>query len=119
MKLEIVRAGGLAGVATRTELDGDALDPNAAESFTSRLRDSGLLASSEPREAAPERTAPAPARHPDELLYELTAQEQGRSHTQRYAETQLPEDVRQLIAWVDARPERSEAIEPPAPALPD
>jgi len=111
MKLEIVRAGGLAGVATRTELDADALDAEAAASFAGRVRESGLLA----RPPQPPERGAAP-RHPDELLYELTAQEQGHAHTQRYAEAELPEDVRELIAWVDGRPERSEAIEPPGSA---
>jgi len=107
MKLAIVRGGGLAGIATRTELDTDALDDEATESFTGRVRDAGLLA------APPEAPEDAvPARHPDELLYELRTQEQGHTHTRRYTDGQLPEDVRQLIAWVDRRPERREAIEP-------
>jgi hypothetical protein len=110
MKLEIVRGGGLAGMATRTELDAKALDAEAAEGFTSRARDAGLLATpSEPRGRAPEREAAV--RHPDELLYELTARDEGRTGTWRYAESQLPEAVRQLIAWVDGRPERTEVIE--------
>jgi hypothetical protein len=114
MKLEIVRGGGLAGIATRTELDANVLDAEAAEGFTSRVREARVLSSSsEPRERASGRE---PERHPDEMLYELTAQDGGRTQTLRYAESQLPEDVRQLIAWVDGRPERSEAIEPLGPA---
>lgn len=73
-----------------------------------------LSTSSEPRERVSGREREM--RRPDEMLYELTAQDGGRTHTLRYAESQLPEDVRQLIAWVDGRPERSEAIEPLGPA---
>jgi hypothetical protein len=109
MRLEIVRAGGLAGLATRTELDAQSLDPRAAESFAEQVRDSGLLATRSAPEAGP---ASETTRHPDELLYEVKAEDRGSTCTHRYSEAQLPEQVRRLIAWVDQRPERDEAVEP-------
>jgi hypothetical protein len=115
MKLDIVRGGGLAGIATRTELDAKALDAATAEGFTSRTREAGILSS--PSAAPAQASGREPeVRHPDEMLYELTAQDGERTHTSRYTESGLPEDVRQLIAWVDERPERSDTIEPLGPA---
>jgi hypothetical protein len=106
MKIEITRGGGVAGFATRTELDTDALAPELAQTLAEHVRDAELLAAAT---AAPEGHA---KRHPDELLYAITAHHEGRARTARYSEAQLPDKVRQLIAWVDDRPERTEAIEP-------
>ena len=106
MKIEITRGGGLAGLATRTELDTNVLAPEPAETLTRRVRDAELLATrpgTPPGDVKP---------YPDELLYEITAHHGGRARTARYSEGQLPDKIRELIAWVDDRPERTEAIEP-------
>jgi hypothetical protein len=107
MKIEIVRGGGLAGIATRTELDSDALAPEPAHALVERVQGAGLDASTSAQSGAR-------ATHPDELVYELTARHGGQATRARYSEADLPEDVRKLISWVDGRPERVEAIEPPA-----
>jgi hypothetical protein len=107
MKIEIVRGGGLAGLATRTGLDIDTLDPESAQALLERVRNAGLL--------GPAASVPpgAGSRYPDELLYEITAYNGDLARTARYSETELPDSVRQLITWVDGRRERSEGIEPP------
>ncbi|WP_037500457.1 protealysin inhibitor emfourin [Solirubrobacter soli] len=91
--MSIVRGGGVAGVATRTQLAADALPPEAGE----RLR---KLAS----EVAP--ADDAGGRRPDELLYKVEVDGVTATHT----ETTLPESVRALIEFVDERPERDDAI---------
>jgi hypothetical protein len=94
--VSIIRGGGMAGIATRTQLASDALPKEACE----RLRE---LASA---------VAPADdggARHPDETLYRVDVDGVTATHT----ETTLPEPVRALIDFVDERPERRDALELP------
>jgi hypothetical protein len=91
--VSIIRGGGMAGVATRTQIASDALPKEACE----RLR---TLASA----VAP--ADDAAVRHPDETLYKVEVD--GR--TANYTETTLPEPVRALIAFVDERPEREDGL---------
>jgi hypothetical protein len=94
--VSIIRGGGLAGIATRTQLASDALPREAGE----RLRE--LASAVAPGDAAA-------GRHPDETLYKVEV----NGLTATYTETTLPEPVRELIAFVDERPERRDAVEPP------
>jgi hypothetical protein len=96
VKVSIVRGGGVAGVATRTQLAADALPRDAGE----RLRE---LASA----VAP--ADDAASRSPDELLYKVQVDGVTATHT----ETTLPEPVRALIDFVDERPERQDGLLPP------
>jgi hypothetical protein len=96
VNVSIIRGGGLAGVATRTQLASDALPKEAGE----RLR---TLASA----VAP--SDDAGGRGPDEQLYKVEID--GVTSTHR--ETTLPEPVRALIEFVDQRPERKDALELP------
>ena len=102
MKLTIRRGGGIAGIVARTELDTSDLPPPDAETFAAQIDQSGLRESGEP---------PAAVRRPDDQLYEISWEESGRQYSRRYSEESLPERVRQLLAWVDGRPERVESIE--------
>jgi hypothetical protein len=92
----IIRGGGMAGIATRTQLASDALPKEACR----RLRE---LASA----VAP--ADEAAARHPDETLYKVEVDGLIATHT----ETTLPDPVRALIDFVDERPERRDALELP------
>jgi hypothetical protein len=94
--VSIIRGGGMAGVATRTQIASDALPKEACE----RLR---TLASA----VAP--ADDAAVRHPDETLYKVEVDGVTATHT----ETTLPEQVRALIEFVDERPERRDALELP------
>ncbi|AXJ10926.1 protealysin inhibitor emfourin [Arthrobacter sp. PM3] len=102
MKLTIRRGGGIAGIVARTELDTSDLPPPAAETFAAYMDQSGLRAPGEP---------PAAERRPDDQLYDLSWEESGHTGSRRFSESNLPEGVRQLVAWVDGRPERTESIE--------
>ena len=96
MNVLIVRGGGIAGIATRTQLASDTL-PKAAcrrlEELAARV------------EAGSD---PAPG-HPDETLYKVEVD--GVIAT--YTETALPEPVRALIDFVCDRPERQDGLELP------
>lgn len=102
MKLTIRRGGGIAGIVARTDLDTNDLPPPAAETFAAHMDQSGLRESGEP---------PAAVRRPDDQLYDISWEESGHADSRRFSESNLPEGVRQLLAWVDARAERIESIE--------
>jgi len=88
-------------MATRTLLDSDALPAADAQTLSSHVQAADLPAAG----------APAPAPQPDELHYEISVDDAGHQVTQRYTDATLPEGVRQLVAWVDNRPERSFTLE--------
>ena len=94
MNVSIIRGGGLAGVATRTQLASDELPPAASR----RLEE--LAAAVTPA------SADRNARHPDETLYKVDVDGVTATHT----ETTLPEPVRALIDFVSERPERQDGL---------
>jgi hypothetical protein len=96
LKLTITRGGGLAGLTRQTELASDELPPGEAARLHEQVEAAGLLGEAAPKEAPPA--------HPDEMSYELTVEDQGRTRTQRFTEQTLPESVRSLIAWADSKP---------------
>jgi hypothetical protein len=101
VKVSIVRGGGLAGVPLRTELDADWLPPDAKGELRERAS------------AVTESAGVPPQRMPDETLYAVEVDDDGQARTARYSELSLPEDVRQLIAFVDERSEsRTELVRP-------
>jgi hypothetical protein len=98
MKVTVVRGGGLAGMTTRTQLDSNALPEGEAQTLSSYVQGAALHEGG--------KTAAAPAT-PDDLLYEISVDDGGTHVTQRYREDSLPDDIRQLVQWIDSRPERS------------
>jgi hypothetical protein len=109
VRVTIVRGGGVAGIATRTELTSDALGADPGRDLAERVAAAGLDVS-----AAAE-SPPGGERRPDELLYDVTVDDSERTRTLRCRETTLPAELRALIEWVDARPESERRVEPPAP----
>jgi len=100
VRLSIVRGGGLAGVARRTELQSDALPEDAARTLEAHASAGVLPAAADP-------SSPSP----DEMLYEVCVERTEGTTTARYTDATLPEEVRALIAWADGRPERTDALE--------
>ena len=101
MKVTVVRGGGVAGMATRTQLDSNALPAGDAQTLSSFVQGAAL------QEGA---TVPPPAT-PDDLLYEISVEDAGTQVTRRFTEGNLPEDIRQLVQWIDSRPERSFGVD--------
>jgi hypothetical protein len=99
VKLSIVRGGGLAGIARRTEITSDALPPDAAQALAAQV-------------SAVVPVPPAAERTPDEMLYIVCVDGPDGTTEARYTDANLPEEVRTLIAWADGRPERTDAFEP-------
>jgi hypothetical protein len=96
VNVSIIRGGGVSGIATRTQLESDALPKAACEKLCE------LAAAVQP-------ASDAAARHPDEQLYKVIVNGVTATHT----ETTLPEPVRALIEFVSERPERRDALELP------
>ncbi len=102
MKVTIVRGGGFSGLVSRTELDAQKLGSSAAQTLASEVA----------RAKLDEQPAPAPARRwPDAQSYELCVEDAGSAVHVRYTDATMPEPVRLLLAWVDARPERTDTLE--------
>lgn len=104
MKLTIRRGGGLAGVVAQTELDAQTLPKPAAEAFAGEVARAKL-------DAQPTSAPPPASRWPDAQLYEISLEQAGQPVSVYYTDETLPEPVRELVAWVDGRPERVESIE--------
>jgi hypothetical protein len=102
VKVSVVRGGGLAGITTRTELSTGDLAEHDARTFADKVRAAGLR---EPRRGG---GAPAGA---DRTLYEVVLDDSGSVVRSRFSDDDLPEEVRRLVEWVDARPERSRTRE--------
>ncbi len=102
MKVSIVRGGGVGGFVTRTELDSEALPAD----------DSRTLAGKVERALACSESSASGERFPDELLYTVEVDDEGGERTLRFSEQTLPEQVRELVAWVDSHPQRQDRMEP-------
>jgi hypothetical protein len=105
MKIEIVRGGGIAGLTDRTKLDSEALSSDDTGALEGLVRRSSLL-TSPPR-------AVSPPQHPDEMLYAVTVSDGERERTHSFSEEDLPEEVGELVNWVDAHPRSEQEVTPP------
>ena len=99
MKLSITRGGGLAGIPVQTEIASDELPPDAAQALAEHAK--AIVPAAAPR-----------SRSPDEMLYTVRLEAGDGVREEHYSDSTLPEDVRALIAWADARPEKREEIGP-------
>jgi hypothetical protein len=111
MKVSIARGGGLAGLVRKTELAVDALPDDAAGELKQKLDRAGLGGGARAAGVTPPGERPRP--HPDELSYSVTIEDEGGERTIEGTETSLPREVRELVQWVDARPERHDELKPP------
>jgi hypothetical protein len=103
LKLAVVRGGGVAGIAIKTELVSDDLAPEDAKTLHEMVRDAGIL---DLQEAGPQPS------HPDEISYQLTVEHEGRKRTVNLTESTMPAAVRSLIAWSDSVPGSRKRIDP-------
>jgi hypothetical protein len=103
VKVTIVRGGGLGGISTRTELDDDGLPDD-----DSRRRFADVVGRAKPHARTP---APAGRSVPDQTLYEVQLDDGKDEVKARFDDQNLPEEVRHLVEWVDARPEKKHRIE--------
>ena len=107
MHVAIVRGGGVAGLTSRTRIDADALPADDATTLAAHVQRSGLM-------TLPQEPTPPPA-YADEQRYAVTVEHDGEHYVAHFAESTLPDPVRDLIAWVDKHPASEQSISPPRP----
>lgn len=103
MRLSVRRGGGFAGIVTRTDLDAEALPATDAAALAAEVDRAGLRTLRDP---------PGVRTWPDSLIYDISLTDDSQEFRYHCSEESLPDGVRQLLAWIDSRPESVESIEP-------
>lgn len=91
MHIELARSGGMAGLTVAVSVDTAGLPPETADVVVSALDDvdlAELAARPRPRRAA---------RGADRYQYDLTVERDGNRHALRFAETDVPPELRPVI----------------------
>lgn len=95
MRLTLTLTGGVGGVRLRKVLDGATLTDRERDRLARLLAEAGFWSS-------PARLEPrSPA--PDRLRYRLAVEDGARHHEVLAAEEAMPEPLRALVRWVEAR----------------
>jgi hypothetical protein len=89
-------------MVTRTEVDSNLLSPQVADTLAHQLDRAGVQHMQEPASGQ---------NQPDDLLYEILLDDGGDAVRRRFTDDTLPVGVRRLVDWIDARRERSYAVE--------
>lgn len=105
MKVSVVRGGGVSGLVTVTSVDSRALSSADAETLAGMIEEAGGFDGPEPGTGG--RSVP------DELRVAVTLEDGARHRTVSWAEHDLPDPLRSLVAWVSAAPGRTEEVSPP------
>ncbi len=95
MRLRLLRTGGFGGLAQAAAVDEDALSPEERQELRRLVADAGLWSLPE------ELSASAP--RPDRFRYRITAEDGDRRREIRAGEEALPEPLRALVRWLEAR----------------
>jgi hypothetical protein len=103
--VSVVRGGGLAGVVQTTIADSETLAPEHAAQLRAKVDEAGFF-------ALPGDTSRSPGT-PDRFHYAVTVEDDDRKHTVCRAESDLPDAVQDLIAWVNSVPGRQDRLAPP------
>jgi Emfourin len=85
VRAEVVRRGGLAGLAMRGTVETGQLEPQVRERVEAALR------------ALPFGQPPAPATHPDSFSYEITVHDAAGARTATVDESQLPGELAAVV----------------------
>ncbi len=113
MKVRVARGGGIAGIVRETEIAADALPTDAAAELREMVERAGLQSGVRPASVTEAGAEQRQGGHPDETSYEVTLEDERGTRTVQVQETRLPAEIRELIAWIDSRPEREDALKPP------
>ena len=101
MRVSIVRGGGVAGFATRTELESTRLAQDERSEFETRLRRALVI---DPQSSSVAALDGDPS-------CEVTLDDGEARKTMRFSESSLPAPIRSLIDWTDGRSERETLLE--------
>jgi len=98
VKVAVIRGGGIAGIAMRTELSAMSLSPEDAQTLAGKLKNVDLLAAS---------VRTSGRAQPDQMLYEFVVEEGNGEKRAQFTDENLPDAARDLLEWLDSQPECS------------
>ena len=109
MRVSVVRGGGLAGLVERTTADSEQLAAEDAALLRRKVDEAGFfdLPGETPRSTG------GAGGEADRFHYAVTVEDADRAHTVRRAETDLPQALGALIAWVSSVPGAETGLSPP------
>ncbi|MBD1821471.1 hypothetical protein H6F51_02940 [Cyanobacteria bacterium FACHB-DQ100] len=94
MRVTLEQSGGFAGLMITKTIDTQNLSPSEAKELEEMVQSSSFFQLTSVMEAFPQ---------PDRFGYVLTVEMDGRTHSIEMSETNMPESVRSIVKWVQAR----------------
>ena len=95
----------MSGLVTVTSVDSQDLSAEDAKILAGMIEGAGAFEGPKP--------GPGGRPVPDEAQVSVTLEDGPRRHTASWAEHDLPDPLRSLVAWVSAAPGRTEEVGPP------
>lgn len=110
MKVSVVRGGGVAGLVETAIADSERLSADDAARLRRKVDEAAFF--DLPGEVP--RTGGA---GPDRFHYAVTVEDDARAHTVRRSESDVPDALGALIAWVSSVPGAETGLAPPSSSL--
>lgn len=96
MRAELVRGGGFAGLRFTAAVDGDALSLDERRALEELIAEAGFW-------SLPAVIPPVAPPGADRYRYQITIDGDGRRHVVTAPESAIPEKLRPLVEWLEAR----------------
>lgn len=94
MRVTLEQSGGFAGLMITRTVDTQDLSPTEAQQLEQLVKQSNFFQLNSIVEMSPQ---------PDRFGYTMTIEMNGQTHSIELSETNMPEPVRSLVEWVQAR----------------
>lgn len=94
MRVTLEQSGGFAGLMITKTIETQDLSPSEAEQLENMVRDSNFFQLNSISEAFPQ---------PDRFGYTLSIEKDGRTHSIEMNETNMPEQLKPIVEWVQTR----------------
>jgi len=94
MRVTLEQSGGFAGLMITKTIDTQDLSPSEAKQLEQWVRESNFFQLTSIVEASPQ---------PDRFGYTISVEMSGRTHAIDVSETNIPEKVRPIVEWMQAR----------------
>lgn len=93
MRVTFEQSGGFAGLLITKTIDSETLSPSEAEQLQQLVQSSDFFRLTPIAEAAPQ---------PDRFEYSISIDSGNQSHTIDISETNIPDQLRPLLSWIQA-----------------
>ncbi|MER3434470.1 MAG: hypothetical protein C4288_13855 [Leptolyngbya sp. ERB_1_1] len=94
MRVTLEQSGGFAGLMITKAIDTQDLPPSEAKQLEALVKESNFFQLTSIVESSPQ---------PDRFGYTISVEMNGRTHTIDVSETNMPEKVRPIVEWMQAR----------------